>query len=189
MNVVEAFDRVGEATRGGLGVVVPHDASWSDVPMDAVRDAVERAEKAREDEMTSDGRVSDSIRAFLRDMLTGRGRAAPGHEALFYVGGDATGEEELRLVREVADAINADVVCECFFSAIERGGDLPRVPRAPYFPKDAAARCLIDTKSCASSTFRNRRWPCLDTETDRRRCSINPMTTCGSSTRRLERRL
>ena len=150
MNVVDAFE--ASARRRAVScVVVPHDASWSDVPMDAVRDAVERAEKAREDEMTSDGRVSDSIRAFLRDMLTRAKSRAPGDETLFYVGGDATGEEELRLVREVADALNADVVCECFFSAIERGGDLPRVTRAPYFPKDAAAMfdrykvvCFVD---------------------------------------------
>ena len=165
MNVVDAFE--ASARRRAVScVVVPHDASWSDVPMDAVRDAVERAEKAREDEMTSDGRVSDSIRAFLRDMLTRAKSRAPGDEALFYVGGDATGEEELRLVREVADAINADVVCECFFSAIERGGDLPRVPRAPYFPKDAAAMfdrykvvCFVDVPKPPVAMFGYRDGP------------------------------
>ena len=165
MNVVDAFE--ASARRRAVScVVVPHDASWSDVPMDAVRDAVERAEKAREDEMTSDGRVSDSIRAFLRDMLTRAKSRAPGDEALFYVGGDATGEEELRLVREVADAINADVVCECFFSAIERGGDLPRVTRAPYFPKDAAAMfdrykvvCFVDVPKPPVAMFGYRDGP------------------------------
>ena len=165
MNVVDAFE--ASARRRAVScVVVPHDASWSDVPMDAVRDAVERAEKAREDEMTSDGRVSDSIRAFLRDMLTRAKSRAPGDEALFYVGGDATGEEELRLVREVADALNADVVCECFFSAIERGGDLPRVTRAPYFPKDAAAMfdrykvvCFVDVPKPPVAMFGYRDGP------------------------------
>lgn len=146
MNVVDAFE--ASATRRAVStLVVPHDASWSDVPMEAVRDAVARAES-----MTPrDGDVSDSIRAFLRNLLKRVKSRAPGDECLFYVGGDATGEEELRLVRDIADALGADVTCECFFTAIERGGDLPRVSRAPYFPKDAVAAfdrykvvCFVD---------------------------------------------
>lgn len=146
MNVVDAFE--ASATRRAVStLVVPHDASWSDVPMEAVRDAVARAES-----MTPrGGDVSDSIRAFLRNLLKRVKSRAPGDECLFYVGGDATGEEELRLVRDIADALGADVTCECFFTAIERGGDLPRVSRAPYFPKDAVAAfdrykvvCFVD---------------------------------------------
>ena len=146
MNVVDAFE--ASATRRAVStLVVPHDASWSDVPMEAVRDAVARAESMT----TRGGDVSDSIRAFLRNLLKHVKSRAPGDECLFYVGGDATGEEELRLVRDIADALGADVTCECFFTAIERGGDLPRVSRAPYFPKDAVAAfdrykvvCFVD---------------------------------------------
>jgi len=155
MNVVDAFE--ASATRRAVStLVVPHDASWSDVPMEAVRDAVARAEAmtnvSRAGAMTTrGGDVSESIRTFLRNLLRCVQSRAPGDECLFYVGGDATGEEELRLVQDIADALGADVTCECFFTAIERGGDLPRVSRAPYFPKDAVAAfdrykvvCFVD---------------------------------------------
>ena len=137
----DAADAIEAALRhrGVATQIVPHDLTWSRV-LDSGRlsDAIARAENVRNRrDGAEDVVVTDAVRAFLREMLA-RAKPLARGEVLFYIGGDACGEEELRIVGDVAEALGADVVCECFFSCIERGGDMPKVQRAPYFPKDAA---------------------------------------------------
>ena len=126
----DAADAIEAATRhrGVATLAVPHDLTWSRV-LDSGRlsDAIARAENVRNRrDGAEDVVVTDAVRAFLREMLA-RAKPLARGEVLFYIGGDACGEEELRIVGDVAEALGADVVCECFFSCIERGGDMPKV--------------------------------------------------------------
>ena len=84
--------------------------------------------------------VDQGTRGFLKQMIARAAEASRmGGKFLFYLGGDSCREPSIRTIGKIADALGADVMCECFFTAIERGGDLPRVKRCPYLPQDARA--------------------------------------------------
>ncbi|TDI60474.1 MAG: acetolactate synthase large subunit [Alphaproteobacteria bacterium] len=53
--------------------------------------------------------------------------------------GKALSEEGLRLAGKIAQATGADLICETFYAVMERGGDLPKPIKLPYFPDEADA--------------------------------------------------
>ncbi len=61
--------------------------------------------------------------------------------AAMLLGGDALTERGLRLAARIAAATGAELYCDTFFARMERGGDLPRVKKLPYFP-DAALELM-----------------------------------------------
>lgn len=121
-------------------LVVPHDVSWSTANASELETQLKRTKELKELRHTLGTVVSEDIKGFFRQLIARAKDLAPS-ELLFYIGGDACGADELRIVGEIASALSADIVCECFFTSIARGGDLRNVPvrRAPYLPKDAAA--------------------------------------------------
>lgn len=150
----DALDAVDSAKRdrGVATLIIPHDVSWEAVQASELERQVKRA---RDLDARANFDVSDDVRGFLRQMIDRAKALAPG-EFLFYIGGDACGADELRIVGEIAIALGADIVCECFFTSIARGGDLRDIDvrRAPYFPKDAAAEfakyklvCFMDVQT------------------------------------------
>ena len=48
-------------------------------------------------------------------------------------------EEGLRLAGKIAGATGAALICDTFFTRMERGGDLPKPVKLPYFPDQAVA--------------------------------------------------
>ena len=121
--------------RGVSTLAVPHDGQWETVDDDALDAAMTRARALKN---SPDVKVNEApIRDFLKQLAARAHECARG-ECVFYVGGRACREDELRLVGAVADALGADIMCENAFAAIERGRGLPNVTRTPYFPKDAS---------------------------------------------------
>jgi len=132
-------------------LIVPHDRSWESVEAKDLETALKRAEDV--DARPSAHANVASCRQFLKE-LAQRAHACARGEFLFYIGGAACRVDELRLLGAVAHALEADIMCENAFAAIERGGDLPVVTRTPYFPKDASSAlnkykviALLDAKT------------------------------------------
>lgn len=156
----DSLDAVDSAKRdrGVATLIIPHDVSWEAVQASELERQLTRA---RELCARPSFNVSDDIRGFLRQMIERAKELSPG-DFLFYIGGDACGADELRIVGEIAAALGADIVCECFFTSIARGGDLREIDvrRAPYFPKDAAAEfakykvvCFLDVQKPPVAMF------------------------------------
>jgi acetolactate synthase-1/2/3 large subunit len=120
-------------------LVVPHDRTWEEVSAEAIESALKRA-RTTFNVSRAPVPVDEGTRGFLKQMIA---RAADvrqkGGKFLFYLGGNSCREPSIRTMGKIADALGADVMCECFFTAIDRGGDLPRVKRCPYLPQDARA--------------------------------------------------
>ena len=66
-------------------------------------------------------------------------RALRAGDAALLLGGAALGERALRAAGHIAGATGCRLICETFWSRLERGGNLPVVERLPYFPEQALA--------------------------------------------------
>ncbi|WP_045837852.1 acetolactate synthase large subunit [Hyphomicrobium sp. 99] len=55
------------------------------------------------------------------------------------LGGKGLSEAGMKLAGRIAAATGADLLCDTFFARMERGGDLPKATRLPYFPDQAQA--------------------------------------------------
>lgn len=111
------------AGRGVATLIVPHDFQLADGPFCSAAAAA----VARRDATFDAGRVEASARSL---------RA--GNAAIF-LGGDTLSEAGLRLAGRIAAATGADLYCDTFFPRMERGKNLPRVTRLPYFIDQAVA--------------------------------------------------
>jgi acetolactate synthase-1/2/3 large subunit len=73
------------------------------------------------------------------DRVTNTAKALGAGRGAIYLGGEALGEEALRLAGQIALATGAELICETFYARMERGGGLPKPVKLPYFPDDADA--------------------------------------------------
>lgn len=105
------------ADRAILTVIVPHD--------------VQLAEAAGASWPTG---AAAPPRAFPAPNIGAAVKALRGERPAIVLGGDALTERGLRLAGRIAAAAGATLYCDTFFARMERGGDLPRVKKLPYFP-------------------------------------------------------
>lgn len=130
---------VAANARNVATLVVPHDRTWEEVSAEAIESGLKRA-RATFNVSRAPVPVDQGTRGFLKQMIARATDASrTGGKFLFYLGGDSCREPSIRTMGKIADALGADMMCECFFTAIDRGGDLPRVKRCPYLPQDARA--------------------------------------------------
>lgn len=112
------------ATRQGAGgistLIVPHDFQIAEAGASSPVGPVEVAART-----FTERRLVEAVKVL---------RA--GHGALL-LGGEALSEAGMRLAGRIASACGADLICDTFFARMERGGDLPRATRLPYFPDQA----------------------------------------------------
>jgi acetolactate synthase-1/2/3 large subunit len=64
-------------------------------------------------------------------------KALKSGKSALLLGGEALSEPSIMLAGRIAAAGGADLLCDTFFSRMERGGGLPRPTRLPYFPDEA----------------------------------------------------
>ncbi len=102
-------------------LIAPHDAQTSEAT-----DAVEIAFDP-ELSVVSESRILETVAALGATSVA------------IYLGGDALTEEALRLAGRIAHATGAELICETFYSRMERGANLPKPVKLPYFPDDAGA--------------------------------------------------
>ena len=121
----DAAEALGVATSAPAGVVsliVPADCAWGDAPGPA--EPVPAAPPAP---------VADAAVAASAAVLAGDGPAT------LLLGAGALTERGLCAAARVAAATGCRLMAETFPARVERGGDLPIVPRLPYFPEEATA--------------------------------------------------
>ncbi|HEX2105613.1 MAG TPA: acetolactate synthase large subunit [Solirubrobacteraceae bacterium] len=118
----EALAAAQSAPGGVATLIVPADCAWSDAGGPA--DPVAPTPPARVD----DARVEAAAAALDGDP-----------PPTLLLGASALTERGLRAAARVAAATACRLVGETFPTRVERGGDLPVVPRLPYFPEEATA--------------------------------------------------
>jgi len=117
----DAAEAIAAARSGTIATLIaPHDAQLVE---GAVVEAV--AEPSRVPRVSS-----AAIEACAR-LLVQAGKAA------LLLGGQGLSERGLRAAGRVAAATGCTLWCDTFPTRLERGGDLPRVERVPYFPEGA----------------------------------------------------
>ncbi|MDJ0850592.1 MAG: acetolactate synthase large subunit [Myxococcota bacterium] len=102
-------------------LIVPADCQWEDAPAPAPPPP-----------RAAPPEVSDERLDAIARRLRGDGPVA------LLMGGAALQEPGLRAAARVASATRATLFCETFPARVDRGGDLPRTVRLPYFPEQAA---------------------------------------------------
>jgi acetolactate synthase I/II/III large subunit len=104
---------------GGVAtLIVPADCAWGDA--DELADGPARVAPARVDD----------------DAVERAAAALPG--GVLFIGGDALASERgLMAAGRIAAATGCRLVAETFPARMERGGDLPVIPRLEYFPEPA----------------------------------------------------
>jgi len=101
-------------------LIVPHDCQW------------ERAEApAAPRTPPPAAAVEDAVVAAAAGALQGGGASA------LLLGGPALGLRGLRAAGRISAATGCALLHDTFVTRLERGGDLPRVERVPYFPEQA----------------------------------------------------
>ena len=64
-------------------------------------------------------------------------KALKASKTALLLGGEGLSKACLRLAGRIAAATNSDLICDTFFSRMERGIDAPAVRKLPYFPDEA----------------------------------------------------
>ncbi len=110
-------------SRGGqiATLIVPHDIQIA---------AAGKLEAGRSEAPNPRKPVAHETVGNAAKALKGGGRA-------LLLGAEGLSEAGLRLAGRIAAATGADLICDTFFARLERGGDLPRVKKIPYFPDQA----------------------------------------------------
>jgi acetolactate synthase-1/2/3 large subunit len=88
------------------------------------------AEAATQPSVSAAGTLDEPIERCAQ-RLRGSGKTA------LFLGGDALSLRGLRAASRIATASGSPLWCDTFPARLERGGDLPRVNRLPYFPEQA----------------------------------------------------
>jgi acetolactate synthase I/II/III large subunit len=110
-------------TRSISTLILPADVSWSP---DA-EPAGSKPEQPRREW------TADSVDAAANVLKSGE-------PAMVFIGGDATRAVGLHAAVRVAEACNADLLCETFPTRLERGAGLPVVKRLDYLVEDAKGK-------------------------------------------------
>jgi len=121
-DAAEALAAAGSAPAGVATLIVPADCAWSDA-----------AGPAEPVPPTPPARVADAAVEAAAAAL------AAVRPPTLLLGGTALTEAGLRAAARVAAATGCRLLSETFPRRIERGGDLPVVPRLAYFPEEATA--------------------------------------------------
>jgi acetolactate synthase I/II/III large subunit len=118
-DMAEAIARA-KANGGGIAtLIVPHDF--------LIAEADGNVPSQRDGEMRTD--ASQQVGPAATALMSGK--------SAMLLGGAALSEAGLRLAGRIATATDADLFCDTFFARMERGGNLPRVRKLPYFPDQA----------------------------------------------------
>lgn len=118
-DLAEAVERACAPPGGVASLIVPSDCQQEPAPA-AVQPKPSPARRF------DPARVESVARALHGDAPTA-----------LLLGGSALREEGLRAAARVARVTGATLVSETFPARLERGGDLPRPTRLPYFPEQA----------------------------------------------------
>ena len=121
-DTAEAIASARSAPGGVATLIVPSDCQTDDA-----------SGLARPTAAEPPGRVSRDRIQEVAGVLRERRPAA------LYLGGPALRERGLRAAARIAAKIQCRIIVECFPARLERGADLPRVERLPYFPEHVAA--------------------------------------------------
>lgn len=81
--------------------------------------------------------MARSAKAYSVVRAEAAARALKSGTAAVLLGGEALSEPALRYAGAIASATGAELICDTFFARMERGGDLPRARKLPYFPDQA----------------------------------------------------
>jgi acetolactate synthase-1/2/3 large subunit len=117
-------------TPGVATLIVPADCAWGEAAADDVRARVAGGAVARTAAALT-GRVDDRAVADATDALQGQA-------ATLLLGADALASPEaVKSAGRIAAATGCRLLAETFPARMERGGDLPAIPKLDYFPEDA----------------------------------------------------
>jgi acetolactate synthase I/II/III large subunit len=121
-DAAEALAAAASAPGGVATLIVPADCAWGD--------GAEPAEP-----------IAPTPPAAVAEAAIEAAAAALGAERppTLLLGAGALTARGLRAAARVAAATGCRLVAETFPARVERGGDLPVVPRLPYFPEEATA--------------------------------------------------
>lgn len=129
-DLVEALEAATAPPGGVATLVVPADCAWGDAGLDGIDVRARVEELAR-------GRAAAALRARVDDAAIERAAAGLAGGILL-LGGDALGSEAgIRAAGRIAAATGCGLLAETFPARMERGGDLPVIPRLEYFPEPA----------------------------------------------------
>jgi acetolactate synthase-1/2/3 large subunit len=126
----DTAEAIGAARSGIVATLIaPQDVQLGEpASVGAAREALvaQRGAPQQPAAVPLGSRVEQSAR-----LLRGRGRTA------LLLGADALSARGLGAAGRIAAASDSRLWCDTFPARLERGGDLPRVERLPYFPEEA----------------------------------------------------
>ena len=118
-------DAVAAAASGRVAtLIVPHDCQLAPCSTDALERPLGPA--------NVESPLPDAPRLETLGEQLGRGGST-----LMLLGGGGLSENGLRAAARIRDVTGCDLMVETFPARMERGGDLPHIPRLPYFPTTA----------------------------------------------------
>lgn len=110
------------ANGGGIAtVIVPHDIQLAPAQEYAARP------------------LSPVAKSFSAARVEAAAHALKSGSSALLLGGEALSERAMRFAGGIAVPTGTQLICDTFFARMERGGDVPRAKKLPYFPDQALA--------------------------------------------------
>lgn len=100
-------------------IIVPHDLQLASV------------------EQQTPVRFETAARTYSPQRIEDAAKALKSEKTALLLGGDGLSKDGLHLAGRIAAATDSDLICDTFFSRMDRGADTPAIKRLPYFPDEA----------------------------------------------------